>query len=127
MLRRAQLTADLAALLLVAQGRAGGAGFLRVRAGGAARAVAARLEPEGPVRVAGGAVVDAKGQGLVLFGAGWEWDGAKKELRAALAPGRPAVLAVLTRALPPPLPALTAESYDAERGACLKSWEELLG
>ena len=50
------------------------------------------------------AVRDARGQGLVLFGPGWKWDAEKKELRAALAPGRPAVLAVLTNALPPPLP-----------------------
>jgi hypothetical protein len=104
-----------------------GAVFLRFTVRGAAGAVAARLEPEGPVRAARGAVIDAKGQGLVLFGAGWDWDGAKKALRAALAPGRPAVLAVLTRPLPPPLPALTAESYEAERGACRKCWEELLG
>src|SRR5205807_6901982 len=28
---------------------------------------------------------------------------------------------------PPPLPALNADSYDAERRACVKCWEELLG
>jgi hypothetical protein len=104
-----------------------GAVFLRFSARGAPGMVAARLDVEGPVRAADGAVRDGNGQGLVLFGAGWEWDGERKELRAALPPGRPAVLAVLTRPLPPPLPALNADLYDAERRACLKSWEELLG
>ncbi len=103
-----------------------GAVFLRFRSRGAPGAIVARLEVEGPVRAADGAVRDAKGQGLLLFGAGWEWDGDRKELRAPLAPGRRVVLAVLTRPVPSP-PALNAELYDRERRACLKTWEELLG
>ncbi len=103
-----------------------GAVFLRFAGRGATGTIRARLDVQGPLRAADGAIRDGKGQGLVLFGPGWEWDGDRKELRAALAPGRPAVLAVLTRPLASP-PVLSAELYDAERRACVKCWEELLG
>src|SRR5262249_22509659 len=88
--------------------------------------VAAQLRLDDALTAADGAVRDAEGRALVLFGPGWKWDAQKKELRAALAPDRPAVLAVLTKALTPLPPALTAERYDQERKACADAWKALL-
>jgi hypothetical protein len=103
-----------------------GAVFLRfsVRAGGGQ--VTAKLAPQGPPAAVSGAVRDAKGHGLVLHDEHWRWDADRRELTARLAPGRSAVLAVLTNPLPPPLRPLTAAGYDDERQACVRCWEELL-
>jgi hypothetical protein len=101
--------------------------FLRFTARGAAGKVAARVELDAPLSAADGSARDGKGQALVLFDMGWHWDGTRKELSATLMPGQSAVLAVLTRPLPPPLPALTQAAYGEERRACVASWEELLG
>src|SRR5262249_10825150 len=99
--------------------------FVRFGVRGGPGTVTAQLRPEEAVTAAEGEVRDAAGRGRVLFGPGGEWDADKKDLRAALAPGRPAVLGVLTKPLAPPLPALTAERYDQERKACADAWKAL--
>lgn len=81
----------------------------------------------GLVTVRTEALVDAKGQSLVLHDRAWSWDAERHELRAALADGGSACLAVLTQPLPAPAPPLTPPRYDEERGACLTAWKELLG
>jgi hypothetical protein len=89
-------------------------------------AFTAQFRLEEPMTASDGAIRDAKGHGLVLLGPGWKWDAEKKELRATLAPGRSAVLAVLTKAVPQPQPALTATRYTGERAACADAWKALL-
>jgi hypothetical protein len=100
--------------------------FVRFTARQAPGTVAARIATDASLTATEGAVRDGQGQALVLFDAGWRWDGNRKELRAALNPGRPAVLAVLTQPLPPPFPALTPAVYDGERRACVETWEAVL-
>src|SRR5262249_15606018 len=89
--------------------------------------IRAQIDLDMAVTVSDGTAREGMGRALVLFDAGWKWDGAKKELTARLAPGSSVVLAVLTEPLPPPFPALTQAAYDAERKACADCWETLLG
>jgi hypothetical protein len=103
-----------------------GAVMLRFTVRGGPGLVTARVGADGPVMAAGGAVRNAKEQGLVLFDAAWQWDGERKELRANLAPGKSAVLVVLTLPLPAPLPQVGAARYDEERKACVDAWTALL-
>src|SRR5205823_2732197 len=85
--------------------------------------VTAKVEAAAPVKGSAGVVRDDKGHAIVLSDAAWTWDAAKQELRAALAPGKAAVLVVFTRPLPQP-PA--APDYDAERRACVERWTALV-
>lgn len=101
--------------------------FLRFTARDEAGMVVAHVGAEGAVEVSDGSIRDREGRGLVLFDAGWTWDGKRKELRADLGRDGSAVLAVLTQPLPPPLPELTPDRYDEERKACVERWRELLG
>ena len=104
-----------------------GAVFLRFSVRGAAGAIVARLDADPPVAAAAGAIRDAEGRGLLLHDGDWTWDGERKELRARPGPRPSVVLVVFTRPLPPPLPGLTATSYEEERRACASCWEDLLG
>ncbi len=103
-----------------------GAVFVSFAVQGNKGTITARLDPEGPVRAAEGAVRDASRNGLVLYDAGWQWDADKKELKRTLKRDESALLVVLTRPLPAPLPALSLKRYLAERQACYDCWEALL-
>jgi hypothetical protein len=84
-----------------------GAVFVRFTGRGAEGTVTGRLDVDAMLDAKDGAVRNARGEGLALFDAGWRWQGEKKELSVRLAPGKSAVLAVLTQPLPAPLPELT--------------------
>jgi hypothetical protein len=103
-----------------------GAVFLLFTARKAPGVIRAAVDRDSAQDAASGAVRDSNGQALVLFGDDWRWDGRARELRADLAAGGSALLAVLTRPLPPPFPALTAKRHDAELAACVARWEALL-
>src|SRR5262249_32569794 len=103
-----------------------GAVLVRFTARGDAGVVVARVGVEGDVKADDGAVRDEQGRGLVLFGAGWAWDGKRQELRSNLAADAGAACPVLTQPLPPPLPALTGDRYDEERAVCFKEWRSLV-
>ena len=104
-----------------------GAAVLRFSARGRPGPVMVRLDFDLPVVAGDGTVRDAGGRGLLLLGPGWAWDGERRTLRASAAPGRPVFLAVLTRPMPPPLPALTQAVVEEELRACMVRWEGLLG
>lgn len=78
----------------------------------------------GRVNAKAGAVLDEKGNAVVLFRPGWTWDAEKGELTSPVGPGKPAELVVLTKPAAPPkeLP-----SHDEERKACIETWTTLLG
>jgi hypothetical protein len=103
-----------------------GAVFVRFTVRGEPGTVRAHVDAD-VGSAAAGVLRDSQGQGLVLFDAGWKWDGDKKELTARLAPGDRAVLVVLTEAMPLPRPVLTGDLYERERKACVDDWEALLG
>jgi hypothetical protein len=103
-----------------------GAVLVRFTARGGSGTVAAHVGADGAIELAEGTLRDREGRGLVLLGPGWSWDGDRKELRADLARDASAVVAVLTQPLPPPLPNLTDESWEAERKACVHRWRTLL-
>lgn len=103
-----------------------GAVAVRFTVRGAAGSIQARLHREGTLTAAQGSICDDEGRGLVLFDAGWKWNSDKKELLTRLDPGQAAVLLILTRPLPPPLPALDAAHYEQERKACVECWQTLL-
>jgi hypothetical protein len=102
-----------------------GAILLRFTTRDGAGAIAAHIDAEGPLATSEGCVRDAQGRGLVLFGEGWLWDGEKKELHAKLEADHGAVLAVLTQPLPQS-PRFSAADYEAERKACVETWQALL-
>ena len=104
-----------------------GAVLLRFAAQGGRGTIRARLDADRPVRRDGGAIVDAEGRALLLFDDGWTWDAAAKTLRTERDAGDPAILAVLTQPLEPPLPLLNEARYRDERAACAARWTELLG
>jgi hypothetical protein len=103
---------------------------------GAAGSIQARLHREGNLTAAQGAICDGEGRGLVLFDAGWKWDGDGKQLRVRLRPGQTAILLVLTQPLPPATPpspklgegrvGVDAARYEEERKACIDCWQDLL-
>lgn len=103
-----------------------GAVAVRFTVRGAAGSIQARLHREGMMTVSKGSVRDGDGRGLVLFDSGWSWDSDGKALRVRLQPGQTAVLLILTRPLPPPLPAFDAAHYADERKACIDCWQVLL-
>ena len=104
-----------------------GAAVLRFSARGTTGPVTARLDFDQPVVVGDGSVRDVGGRGLLLYGPGWTWDDARKTLRASPALGRPVFLAVLTRPMPPPFPALTEALVGQELQDCLGRWKDLVG
>jgi hypothetical protein len=103
-----------------------GAVAVRFTARDAAGSIQARLDSEGTVTAAPGAICDEKGRGLVVFDTAWSWDADRKQLRVRLGPGQSAVLLVLTQPLPPPLPRLDVALYEEERKACIECWRTLL-
>ncbi|HEY7158917.1 MAG TPA: hypothetical protein VH575_33540 [Gemmataceae bacterium] len=103
-----------------------GAVCVRFAVRGIAGAIAARIDRDGALTAAEGSIRDGEGGGLVLFDAGWRWDSDKKELHNHLRPGQTAQLIVLTKPLPPPVPALAATRYEEERKACVECWQTLL-
>jgi hypothetical protein len=106
---------------------AAGAVLVRFTIRGAPGTVTARVDADGTLEAGVGRLRNDKGQGLVLFDTRWHWDGSRKELTASLVPDRPAVLAVLTQPLPPPLPDVSRAGYDEERRVCVARWQALLG
>ncbi|MCL4191037.1 MAG: hypothetical protein KJZ87_04785 [Thermoguttaceae bacterium] len=90
--------------------------------------VHAVVESPAPLTPAGGALRDAKGQVYVRHGSTWQWDAAQRTLRAAVAPGQPAILAVLTQpAGKCPAVSLDEAEYQRQLAACEGEWKALLG
>lgn len=85
-----------------------------------------RLDQDAPLRVAEGALLNAKDQALLLFDPAWSWQAETRDLSIQLTPGRSAVLAVPTQPLASSQPRLTAALYEEERKACVNRWKELL-
>ena len=104
-----------------------GAVFLRFTVSEAPGTVVAQLGQGVPVDAVAGAIRDGEGRALVLHDPEWTWDAAEKQLRVRLTPGRPAALAVFTRPLPPPYPALDTASFGRELQACAEHWKAWLG
>ncbi len=77
----------------------GGAICLRFTARGAANTVTAQMRAEGRLTANGRTVTDDQKRGWGLFGAAWQWDGERKELRTRLEPGQSADLVILTQPL----------------------------
>jgi hypothetical protein len=96
--------------------------FVRFTARDKAGVVTTKIDAS--VKGEAGVLRDDKGHAVVQFDAAWKWDAAKQELRAALAPGASAVLAVLTKPLAQP-PAGPID-YDGERRACIARWTALV-
>jgi hypothetical protein len=103
-----------------------GAVLVRFGVRDGAGTVRARIARDTNLSAAAGVVRDAKEQGLVLFDENWKWDASQKELSARLQAGRTTSLVVLTQPLAPPLPTLSSAFHDAERQACVDTWEALL-
>jgi hypothetical protein len=104
-----------------------GAVLVRFSARGGPGVVRARLDLDRPADAAGGEIRDEQGRTLVRHGPGWTWDAAHGELRADLAPGRSALLAVFTRPAPPARAVLDEALYAEERAACVGCWEDVVG
>ena len=103
-----------------------GAALVRFTVRDAPGAVAARVEAEGDLRHAAGVVTDGEGRAILAADSHWSWDPAARELRAKLADGESAVLAIYSRLAAEAAPALTAETYDRQRALCSGRWQELL-
>ncbi|HVW39544.1 MAG TPA: hypothetical protein VHB99_19635, partial [Pirellulales bacterium] len=102
-----------------------GTALVRFTAFDAPGLVIARIEADGGLRYADGAVTDDQGRGIVAADPRWQWNGAVRELSAKLAPRETAALAVFSRVTADP-PALAGETYDRQRAACASRWQELL-
>jgi hypothetical protein len=102
-----------------------GAVLLKFAAVGPPAAVAARVEHDRPLLAEKGSLRDDRGI-LALFDAAWEWDPSRKELRARVREGTPAVLAVLTTPMAGDAPAVDGGRYEEDRAACAETWRELL-
>jgi hypothetical protein len=83
--------------------------------------VIARIAADG-LRAEAGWIRNAKGQGIVHFGAGWTWT-EKNELRAELKPNQVAELVIFTKPIDSPKELPT---YAEERRACVDAWNALL-
>jgi hypothetical protein len=103
-----------------------GAVLLRFTVTGGSGTIVARLDHEAPVNHAAGAVRDGAGAALLRHDPQWTWEGDRKQLRAGLAPGGAAVLAVLTRPLSP-VTAFDTAVYADERRRCEEGWKAWLG
>lgn len=99
--------------------------LVRFAVGGGSGTVRARIDMDKASHT-DGAILDGKGQGIVLYGPGWTWNGTHKELQVALMPGQDAFLAVPTQALPSPMVRVTSERVGQERQACETTWRDLL-
>jgi hypothetical protein len=104
-----------------------GAVFLRFTVDTLPGTIVAQLGSDAPVDAAVGAIRDGEGRGVLLHDPRWTWHAAERQLRANLAPGDSAILAVLTQSLPPPFPALDTALFTRERQACAESWKSWLG
>jgi hypothetical protein len=102
-----------------------GAVFVRFRLQPGRHQLQARIGAGEKFTAADGAVRDAKGLAVVLYGPGWKWNPDRAMLTNNLSSGLAvADLIVLTKPMadPPPFP-----SGDAERAACVEAWVARLG
>ncbi len=100
--------------------------FVRFTVRGDGGSLEAHFDDSAPASGGDGSIRDAEGRALLLYGPGWSWDNGARMLRATPAAGHTVELAVCTRPLAPPLPALTAALYETERNASLDRWQTLL-
>jgi hypothetical protein len=102
-----------------------GAALVRFSVRGGQGTVAAQLDPDLPVRLGGGTLVDARFRAILLHDGHWTWDEASHELRAKLSPGESAVLVVPTIPMDRAIGTSLA-FFDSQRRACADAWKALL-
>lgn len=89
--------------------------------------IIARIGVDQPPSVADGLVRDEKGNILVAFDANWRWEDSSRSLETTFGASRTAVLAIFAKPAAPPVEPLTPATYEEQRRACVKTWNDLLG
>jgi hypothetical protein len=102
-----------------------GAVMLRFSSIGGDGRVEARVDFDGPLKAAGGEVLNDKGELLAAFSETWKWNAESKSLTANLKEGKTAELAIFTKPGSAGLKASSA-AFDEHKRRCLKSWKDLL-
>jgi hypothetical protein len=106
-----------------------GAVFLRFSlASGSRGIIRAVVQPEKPLKLDSGRLVDDKGRAWFRLGAGWQWDAATASLTARLTRATPAILAVFTEPAAQAVATdLSAAMFDREHQRCTREWRDILG
>jgi hypothetical protein len=87
--------------------------------------VEARIATDKPIRVQDQEVLNDKGESLLAFSDGWNWQADRKALVAQLTAGHAAELLVFTKPTSPGT-VMSATIYDRQRQECVDTWKDLL-